>query len=118
VDDPLERLRPLCLRLPETTERVSHGEPAWFVRDKKLFCTYANHHHDDRVALWCAASEGAQEELVVVAPEQFFRPPYVGGRGWLGVYLDRDPDWNEVAEILVNAYREIAPKRLVAELEA
>ena len=97
---------------------VSHGEPAWFVRHKKLFCTYANHHHDDRVALWCAAPEGAQEEFVVIDPEQFFRPPYVGGRGWLGVYLDRDPDWNEVAEIIVAAYQEIAPKRLVAELEA
>ncbi len=52
MDHPLERLRALCLSLPETTERVSHGEPAWFVRDKKLFVTYANHHHDDRVALW------------------------------------------------------------------
>ncbi|MGI8519831.1 MAG: MmcQ/YjbR family DNA-binding protein [Actinomycetota bacterium] len=117
MDDPLERLRPLCLRLPETTERVSHGEPAWFVRDKKLFVTYANHHHDDRVALWCAAPEGVQEEMVAADSDQFFRPPYVGGRGWLGVYLDRSPDWDEVAEIVVNAYREVAPKRLLAEMD-
>ncbi|MDQ3662957.1 MAG: MmcQ/YjbR family DNA-binding protein [Actinomycetota bacterium] len=116
MEDPLERLRPLCLNLPETTERVSHGEPAWFVRDKKLFVTYANHHHDNRVALWCAAPEGTQEELVAADPEKFFRPPYVGGRGWLGVYLDRDPDWEEIAEILADAYREVAPKRLITEL--
>jgi hypothetical protein len=117
VDDPLVRLRPLCLVLPETTERVSHGEPAWFVRDKKLFVTYADHHHDDRVALWCAAPEGAQEELVAADPEHFFRPPYVGGRGWLGVYLDGDPDWDEIAEIVVDAYRQVAPRRLIAALD-
>lgn len=83
MDDSLERLRPLCLGLPDTTERISHGEPAWFVRDKKLFVTYANHHHDDRVALWCAAPDGAQEELVLADPEQFFRRPMsAGGAGW------------------------------------
>jgi hypothetical protein len=118
MDDPVERLRRLCLSLPETTERVSHGEPAWFVRDKKLFVTYADHHHDDRVALWCAAPEGAQEAFVAADPEQFFRPPYVGGRGWLGVYLDGDPDWDEIAEIVVDAYRQVAPQRLIAELDA
>ncbi|HEY4420678.1 MAG TPA: MmcQ/YjbR family DNA-binding protein, partial [Pseudonocardia sp.] len=88
MTDPLPRLRALCLTLPEVIEKVSHGEPTWFVRGKKTFVTYADHHHDDRVAFWCAAPAGVQEELVTTAPTRFFRPPYVGGRGWLGVYLD------------------------------
>src|SRR6476661_3368591 len=78
--DPLERLRQLCLALPETTERLSHGEPTWFVRGKKTFVMYANHHHDDRLGFWCAAPDGAQETLVGADPERFFVPPYVGHR--------------------------------------
>ena len=114
---PSERLRRLCLALPEATERRSHGEAAWFVRDKKLFVTMSDHHHDDRVAFWCAAPEGAQEELVAADPTHFFRPPYVGGRGWLGVYLDVDVDWDEVAQLVADAYRQVAPKSLVAQLD-
>jgi hypothetical protein len=110
------RLRRLCLALPEVTERLSHGEASWFVRDKKLFVTMSDRHHDDRVAFWCAAPEGAQEELVASDPVHFFRPPYVGGRGWLGVYLDVDVDWAEVESLIQDAYREVAPKRLVAQL--
>ena len=117
--DPLETLRKLCLALPETTERLSHGEPTWFVRDKKTFVMYANHHHDDRLAFWCAAPDGAQEALVGSAPERFFRPPYVGHRGWLGVYLDVPGiDWDQIAALVADAYRVVAPKRLVAELDA
>jgi hypothetical protein len=113
---PLERLRALCMALPEVTEKVSHGEPTWFV--KKSFVTFADHHHDDRLAFWCAAPPGAQEELVAADPGRFFRPPYVGGRGWLGVYLDvPDVDWTEIAEIVTDAYRQVAPKRLVARLD-
>ncbi|HET9138928.1 MmcQ/YjbR family DNA-binding protein [Actinophytocola sp.] len=116
ADDPLERLRGLCLGLPETTERVSHGEPTWFVRDKKVFVMYADHHHNDRLGFWCAAPPGVQEALVGAEPERFFRPPYVGHRGWLGVYLDVPVDWTEIGEIVQDAYRMIAPKRLAAEL--
>ncbi|WP_166346693.1 MmcQ/YjbR family DNA-binding protein [Phytoactinopolyspora limicola] len=116
--DPLERLRRLCLALPETTERPSHGEPTWFVRDKKVFVTYADHHHDDRLGFWCAAPPGVQEELVAEDPERFFRPPYVGHRGWLGVRLDVPVDWDEIAEIVRDAYRLVAPKTLVAQLDA
>lgn len=111
----LARLRALCLALPEVTERISHGEPTWFVR--RVFVSYADHHHDDGLAFWCAAPPGAQEELVAADPERFFRPPYVGGRGWLGVRLDGDVDWDEVAEIVTDAYREIAPRRLAARLD-
>jgi hypothetical protein len=116
--DLLQKLRAICLALPETNERRSHGEPAWFVRDKKLFVTYANHHHDDRIAFWCAAPHGAQQELIATDPDRFFRPPYVGGRGWLGVFLDGDVDWNEVAEIVDDAYRAVASKTLLAELSS
>jgi hypothetical protein len=116
--DPLPRLRQLCLALPETTERPSHGEPTWFVRDKKTFVMYANHHHDDRLAFWCAAPDGAQDALVGSEPDRFFVPPYVGHRGWLGVYLDVPVDWDEVSDIVEDAYRTVAPKRLVAQLDA
>jgi len=116
MTDPLERLRAICTALPEVTEKISHGEPTWFVR--KSFVTYADHHHDDRLAFWCAAPPGAQEELVAADPERYFRPPYVGGRGWLGVYLDGpEPDWDEIAEIVTDAYRQVAPKKLVAQLD-
>ena len=116
MTDPLPRLRALCLDLPEVTEKISHGEPTWFVR--RTFVMYANHHHDDRLGFWCAAPPGAQEELVGTEPERFFRPPYVGHRGWLGVYLDAgDVDWDEIAEIVRDAYRTVAPKKLVAQLE-
>jgi predicted DNA-binding protein (MmcQ/YjbR family) len=111
VPDPLERVRALCLAQPGATERLSHGEPAWFVRDKRQFVAYADHHHDDRVALWCAAPAGAQEAYVADDPEHYFRPPYVGHRGWLGVYLDTDPDWDEVAAVIAGAYKTVAAKR-------
>jgi hypothetical protein len=117
-ENPLERLRLLCLALPEATERLSHGEPTWFVQGKKTFVMYANHHHDDRLAFWCAAPDGAQEILVASAPERFFRPPYVGHRGWLGVRLDVEGvDWNQIADLVTDAWRTVAPKRLLARLE-
>ncbi|MFI6908981.1 MmcQ/YjbR family DNA-binding protein [Nonomuraea sp. NPDC050394] len=116
--DQLERLRNLCLDLPETTERLSHGEPTWFVRDKKTFVMFADHHHDDRLGFWCAAPPGVQQELVAEDPAHYFRPPYVGHRGWLGVYLDVDVDWAEIKEIVTDAYRVIAPKTLVKQLDA
>lgn len=115
--DPLDNLRRLCMALPEATERASHGEPTWFVRGKKTFVTYANHHHDDRLAFWCAAPQGAQQILVGSDPERFFVPPYVGYRGWLGVYLDVPVDWDEIADIVASTYREVAPRQLVAQLE-
>ena len=117
VDDPLQNVRRLCLSLPEVTERLSHGEPTWFIGGKKTFVMYADHHHDERVAFWCAAPPGAQQVLVESAPERFFRPPYVGHRGWLGVLLDVPVDWDEIAEIVRDAYRVIAPARLRAELD-
>jgi hypothetical protein len=116
-DDRLERVRELCLALPETNERLSHGAPTFFIRNKKTFVMYLDDHHGDgRLALWCAAPEGVQEELVDAEPERFFVPPYVGHRGWIGVRLDRDLDWDEVAGIIEDAYRHVAPRKLVAQL--
>ena len=117
ADDPLATLRALCLALPEVTERVGHNEPAWFVRGKRSFVTYADHHHDDRLAFWCAAPPGAQEVLIAADPKRFFRPPYVGVRGWLGVYLDVPQDWDEIAVLVRDAYLMVAPRKLAALVE-
>jgi hypothetical protein len=118
ADDPLERVRQACLALPEVTERLSHGSPTWFVRDKRSFVKYLdNHHGDGRLALWCAAPAGLQGELVDQEPERFFVPPYVGPSGWIGVRLDRDPDWDEIAAICADAFRKVAPKTLVRRLD-
>ena len=111
----LERVREICLGLPETTERPSHGAPTFFVRGKRAFAmVLSDHHGDGRFAIWCAAAEGVQQLLVEAEPERFFAPPYVGHRGWLGVRLERGRlDWNELAGILEDAYAAIAPARLV-----
>jgi len=116
---PLARVREICLALPETTERLSHGSPTWFVRDKKTFVMYLDDHHGDgRLALWVAAPPGVQAQCVEEEPDRFFVPPYVGHRGWLGVRLDRAPDWREIAQIAEDAYRMVAPKTLVEVLDA
>jgi hypothetical protein len=115
-DRVLERLREVCLGLPETSERLSHGAPTFFVREKRAFVmVMTDHHGDRRFALWCAAPEGMQKMLVEADPERFFVPPYVGHRGWLGVRLDRGLQWDEVAGIAEDAYAEVAPAKLVAE---
>jgi hypothetical protein len=107
----------VCLRLPGVTERASHGEAAWFA-GRRQFVTMSDHHHDDRLALWCAAPVGAQEALEAAAPDRFFRPPYVGHRGWIGVYLDvPDLDWEELGAILERAYRQVATRTSIAELD-
>jgi hypothetical protein len=113
------QVRTICLALPEVTERLSHGAPTWFIGGKKAFVTLwaHGHHEDDFPHLWCAGLPGAQQELTAAEPGRFFRPPYVGGRGWVGVRLDRSLDWAEVAELCRDAYRAIAPARLTALLD-
>jgi hypothetical protein len=115
----VDRLRAICCALPEVTERPSHGVPAWFVRGKRSFAqVWPDGHHDLGFPhLWCAAPPGAQEALVAAQPGTFFRPPYVGGRGWLGIRLDGDVDWAEIAELCADAYRVVAPKGLVKILD-
>jgi hypothetical protein len=114
----LARVRELCLALPETSERPSHGAPTFFIRDKRSFVTFHDDHHGDgRLAIWCAAPPGAQAMLVGAAPDTYFVPAYVGHLGWLGMRLDRAAPWDEVAGVIEDAWLERAPKRLVAELE-
>jgi len=110
----LARLREICLGLPETTERLSHGAPTFFVRGKRAFLmVLTDHHGDGRFAIWCAGAPGMQSMLVEADPERFFVPPYVGHRGWLGFRLDRQLDWDELAGIAEDAYAEVAPAKLV-----
>jgi hypothetical protein len=116
--NPVEQVRRICLALPEVTERLSHGAPTWFVRDKKTVATvWDDHHGDGRLALICAAPPGVQQQLVDEEPARFYVPPYVGGRGWIGVRLEVKVDWNEIREIVADAYRCVAPAKLVAQLD-
>jgi len=108
----VERLRRICLALPETTEKIAWGEPTWRVKGK-LFAQLDDHHHGaDHLAVWLPAPLGEQESLIFLDAERFFRPPYVGGRGWVGVRIDGRPDWKVVASLVQQAYREVAPPRL------
>ena len=116
---PLARLRKVCLALPEAHEVEAWGEPTFRVRNK-LFAMYAasnNHHGGGRPAVWCQAAPGNQALMVRAEPDRFFVPPYVGPSGWVGVWLDRRPDWSEVRELMRDSYRLVAPKRLAAQLE-
>lgn len=118
----LEKVRKICLGFPEVNERLSHGSPSFFIRDKRTICSYHDAgHHDPRSTIWVPAPPGAQEELVSTEPERFFRPPYVGPSGWIGMWLDGTgdlaPDWDEVTALIEEAYRKVGPKTLVKLLD-
>ena len=118
-------MRKIALALPDVSERLSHGEPCFFVRERRPFCYFHDDHNGDgRISLWCPTLPGVQEELVTAEPQRFFRPaPSASGTfsTWLGVYLDTTGtnrvDWNEISKILEDAYRSAAPKSLVKELD-
>src|SRR5438874_7616811 len=113
-DEQVERVRRICLALPETWEKISHGEPTWFV-GKKVFAMFSNnHHHDGHVALTVPAAIGIQEMLIKKAPKKFYCPPYVGCRGWVGIEVDRVSD-KELTIHIQEAWKLIAPKKLQAE---
>ena len=119
VDALLDGVRAAALALPETTERTSHSAPTFFVRKKTFVYFWDNHHDDGRVAIWASAPPGVQDDVVESEPDWFFRPPYVGHRGWIGYRLDQGPvDQDELAAIVTDAYRNVAPKTLVAQLDA
>ncbi|SBT42986.1 MmcQ/YjbR family DNA-binding protein [Micromonospora narathiwatensis] len=118
-EHPLDQVRQICTAFPTVTERLSHGTPTWFVNGRTFVQLWPDgHHRDEFPHLWCAAAPGAQQELVATDSRTFFRPPYVGHRGWVGVRLDRGIDWAEVAELCEDAYRAVAPARLLAQLDA
>ena len=111
VGPALAAVREACLGLPEVTERLSHGSPSFFVRGTTTFVMFLDNHHDDgRLAVWCAAPAGVQAQLVEQEPDRFFRPPYVGHRGWIGVRLDVELDPDELGAICEDAYRHVAPR--------
>ncbi len=114
----LRKVRAICMALPEVSERLSHGSPTWFAGKKTMVTFLDDHHGDGRLALWVAAPPGVQSAMVDQEPDRCFVPPYVGPRGWLGVRLDRVPDWDEVGDIVEQAYRQVAIKRLVVQLDA
>jgi len=110
-ENQIERVRRICMALPETTEKLSHGEPTWFVK-KKVFAMFSNNHHNDgHVAVTIPAAIGIQEMLIESSPEKFYRPPYVGVRGWVGIELNRVSD-DELAMHIHEAWRLTAPKKL------
>lgn len=112
----LSRLRKICLTLPEAHEVEAWGEPTFRVRNK-MFAMYAapnNHHGGGRPAVWCKAAPGNQALMVRARPDRYFVPPYVGPSGWVGVWLDRAPDWSEVKELMRDSYRLVAPRKLAA----
>ncbi|MEP6572314.1 MAG: MmcQ/YjbR family DNA-binding protein [Gemmatimonadota bacterium] len=116
---PLVRVRKICLTLPEAHEVEAWGEPTFRVRNKQfaMFADANNHHGAGRPSVWCKSTLENQALMLRAAPKRFFKPAYVGPSGWVGVWLDGDADWRELAEILTDAYRLVAPKRLVAKLE-
>jgi hypothetical protein len=108
---PVDRLRAICLALPDTAEKLAWGEPTWRVKGK-LFAQLDDHHHGaDHLAVWLAAPIGEQEAMIFVDPERFFRPPYVGPRGWVGVRIDEKPDWAMIARLVEQAHREVGRRR-------
>jgi hypothetical protein len=113
----IERVRRICLALPEATEQEAWAEPTWRVKGR-LFAQLDDHHHGSpHCSLWLPAPLGLQETLVESDPDRFFRPPYVGHKGWIGVVLDTKPDWKLVAALVEQAYRLIAPAKLAARLD-
>lgn len=114
---PLERIRLLCLALPEAHEVEAWGEPTFRVRSKlfAMFASAGNHHGGGRHSVWVKSTAVNQDLLLHSDADRFFKPPYVGPSGWVGIYLDRKPDWNAIAEILRDGYVLTAPKKLLAQ---
>lgn len=118
--NPLARVRAICLALPEAHEVEAWGEATFRVRNK-LFAMYASaesHHGGGRPSIWIKAAAGNQSLMLQFAPHRFFVPPYVGPSGWVGVWLDSVAQWAELEELLRDAYRLTAPKRVAAQLDA
>ena len=110
-EEHLGRVRRICTTLPDVTEKLSHGEPTFFVR-KKVFTMFANNHHDDgHIAAWVPAPPGMQAMLIKTSPKTYFKPPYVGVKGWIGIDLQHISD-EDLAAHIAEAWQMIAPKKL------
>ena len=109
-EEQILRLRRLCLALPGSSEKLSHGEPTFFVA-KKVFAMFANNHHNDgHVAVYVPVEPGYQATLLKSAPHKYFYPPYVGVNGWIGIELERVND-EELGLHLIEAWKLIGKKR-------
>jgi hypothetical protein len=109
----INRLRRLCLAIPGTMEKISHGAPTFF-SPKRVYATFADNHHDDgHVAVWLPAGPGVQEAVIEEAPQIYFRPPYVGSAGWIGVELSEVDD-DQLGSLIREAFQLIAAKDRVA----
>lgn len=110
--DTIARLRAICLSQEGATERDSHGSPSWFASSKKQFASLDDHHHGAaHLSVWLAQPDGRQADLLAMNSALFFRPPYVGHRGWVGVVLDRDPPWDLVEQLVADACRTVMIKK-------
>ena len=111
-ENPLDRLRAICLAFPESIEAGGVGDPSFKVREK-IFAM--QHRVNERMSMWCKARPGAQDVLVGSDPERYFVPPYVGHHGWVGVWLEGEIDWEIVSDLVEESYRMTAPKRLTLQ---
>ena len=112
-----DAVRDICLSFPEAEAFTSHGAPTFRVRGGKVFAMFeANHHGSGRTALWLPAPPGSQEQNIATSKKHFFKPPYVGVRGWLGVNLDTGLSWDRVADLVREAFELVAPKRARSQL--
>jgi hypothetical protein len=103
-DEHLARVRRMCLAMAETSEKLSHGAPTFFAK-KRTFAMYVNNHHNDgHIAVWTAAAPGDQAALMAASPKTYFRPPYVGVKGWIGIELSEIDD-EDLATHLTDAWR-------------
>lgn len=110
MTDALQRIRSICSTLPGVTETLKHGRPAFAVREKAFLYFMDNHHADGRLAIWCKAPPGAQDVLLDLSPEQFFKPPYLGPSGWIGVHLNRGVRAEQLKAIITGGHAMNAPK--------
>ena len=117
TESTAREVRAICLGFPGATERLSHGAPAFYAGKQFVMLWIDGHHGNHFPHLWCAAPPGAQEGFMASDPERYFRPPYVGTRGWLGMRLDGDVDWDEVSMQCEEAFRTVAPRSSIAELD-
>ncbi|MCV0393907.1 MAG: MmcQ/YjbR family DNA-binding protein [Rhizobiaceae bacterium] len=113
-EDAWQRVRQICLGLPEAVEKEAWGDPTFRVKER-IFAMVKR--GDGRISVWMKAPDGSQEMLTAAAPERFFRPPYVGHKGWIGMWLDNGPDWDEAARRIATSYALIAPRRLARMVE-
>jgi predicted DNA-binding protein (MmcQ/YjbR family) len=114
----VERVRKICMAFPEANERDSHGEPTWFAGKGKVFAMIDGHHHDSpHLSVWLPQPFDAQEALIDGDPARFFKPPYVGVKGWVGIVLDTKPDWGVVAGLVRESYLRVASAKLRKQLE-